>query len=137
LYTNVHKFLPGDVIGRIGPIKILMHIFQFFGAIICKWLHSFVPQAFVVLFAKVALASECRPLGTSEAKAIGFIDDCFGESVNEFEEILTNRALKLAQPQGAPESTLAVPLCLAGCSSLPRILVGWLLHAVPVPARRS
>ena len=48
----VHKFLPGDVIGGIGPIKILMHIFQFFGAIICKWLHSFVPQAFAVLFAK-------------------------------------------------------------------------------------
>jgi len=45
----------------------------------------------------IALTSECRPLGTSEAKAIGFIDDCFGESVNEFEEILTNRALKLAQ----------------------------------------
>jgi putative two-component system protein, hydrogenase maturation factor HypX/HoxX len=45
----------------------------------------------------VALTEECRPIGTSEAKTIGFIDDCFGESVTEFEEILTSRALKLAQ----------------------------------------
>jgi putative two-component system hydrogenase maturation factor HypX/HoxX len=45
----------------------------------------------------MALTEECRPIGTSEAKAIGFIDDCFGENVNEFEEILMSRALKLAQ----------------------------------------
>ncbi len=44
----------------------------------------------------MALTEECRPIGTSEAKTIGFIDDCFGESVAEFEEILTSRALKLA-----------------------------------------
>jgi putative two-component system protein, hydrogenase maturation factor HypX/HoxX len=45
----------------------------------------------------IALTAECRPIGTNEAKAIGFIDDCFGESVDEFEEILMNRAVKLAQ----------------------------------------
>ena len=44
----------------------------------------------------MTLTEECRPIGTSEAKTIGFIDDCFGESVAEFEEILTSRALKLA-----------------------------------------
>jgi putative two-component system protein, hydrogenase maturation factor HypX/HoxX len=44
-----------------------------------------------------ALREECRPIGTSEAKAIGFIDDSFGESVSEFEEILMNRAVKLAR----------------------------------------
>jgi hypothetical protein len=44
----------------------------------------------------LALTSECQPLGTSEAKAIGFIDDCFGESADEFEEILMNRAVELA-----------------------------------------
>jgi putative two-component system protein, hydrogenase maturation factor HypX/HoxX len=45
----------------------------------------------------MALTEECRPIGAREAKAIGFIDDCFGESVNEFEEILMSRALKLAK----------------------------------------
>jgi putative two-component system hydrogenase maturation factor HypX/HoxX len=44
----------------------------------------------------MTLTEECRPIGTNEAKTIGFIDDCFGESVAEFEEILTSRALKLA-----------------------------------------
>jgi putative two-component system protein, hydrogenase maturation factor HypX/HoxX len=45
------------------------------------------------------LGEECRPIGTSEAKTIEFIDDSFGESVSEFEEILTERASALAQNQ--------------------------------------
>jgi putative two-component system hydrogenase maturation factor HypX/HoxX len=45
----------------------------------------------------LALTEECRPIGTGEAKTIGFIDDCFGEGVNEFEEILMSRAQSLAR----------------------------------------
>ena len=43
-----------------------------------------------------ALTEDCRPVGTGEARAIGFIDDCFGETISEFEEILQSRALSLA-----------------------------------------
>jgi putative two-component system protein, hydrogenase maturation factor HypX/HoxX len=35
----------------------------------------------------LALTEDCRPIGTGEAKSIGFIDDSFGESVSEFEKI--------------------------------------------------
>jgi enoyl-CoA hydratase/carnithine racemase len=47
----------------------------------------------------IALTEECHPIGTSEAKAIGFIDDSFGDGIAEFEEILMSRALKLAQQE--------------------------------------
>jgi putative two-component system protein, hydrogenase maturation factor HypX/HoxX len=43
-----------------------------------------------------SLTDDCRPIGTAEAKSIDFIDDCFGESVSEFEEILMSRAQNLA-----------------------------------------
>jgi putative two-component system protein, hydrogenase maturation factor HypX/HoxX len=45
----------------------------------------------------LALTEDCRPIGTGEAKSIGFIDDRFGESVSEFEEILMSRAQNLAR----------------------------------------
>src|SRR5262249_28635390 len=45
----------------------------------------------------LALTEDCRPIGTGEAKTIGFIDDRFGESVSEFEEILMSRAQSLAR----------------------------------------
>jgi putative two-component system protein, hydrogenase maturation factor HypX/HoxX len=44
-----------------------------------------------------ALTEDCRPIGTAEAKSIGFIDDYFGETVSEFEEILMSRAQSLAR----------------------------------------
>jgi putative two-component system protein, hydrogenase maturation factor HypX/HoxX len=46
-----------------------------------------------------ALTEDCRPVGTGEARAIGFIDDCFGESVKEFKEILMSRAQNLANQE--------------------------------------
>lgn len=46
--------------------------------------------------AAIALTEECRPIGTSEAKAIGFIDDCFGTGVAEFERSLAHRAMQLS-----------------------------------------
>jgi len=45
----------------------------------------------------LALTEDCRPIGTAEARAIGFIDDRFGKSVGEFEEILMSRAQSLAR----------------------------------------
>jgi len=47
----------------------------------------------------VALTEECRPVGTREARKIGFIDDHFGESIPGFENVLTARALELARHQ--------------------------------------
>ncbi len=47
----------------------------------------------------IALTEECRPIGTREAKTIGFIDDCFGENVNKFEEKLMSRAQSLARQE--------------------------------------
>ena len=47
----------------------------------------------------LALTEDCRPIGTGEAKTIGFIDDCFGESVNKFEEILMSRAQSLTRQE--------------------------------------
>src|SRR5262249_44427077 len=43
------------------------------------------------------LTEECRPIGTSEAKKIGFIDDCFGSDAAEFERILRVRAAQLSK----------------------------------------
>ena len=44
-----------------------------------------------------ALTDNCRPVGTNEAKSIGFIDDCFGGDVNEFERLLGERAKQFSQ----------------------------------------
>jgi putative two-component system hydrogenase maturation factor HypX/HoxX len=44
-----------------------------------------------------ALTEECRPIGSGEAKAIGFIDDSFGASAAAFELALADRAERLAQ----------------------------------------
>jgi putative two-component system protein, hydrogenase maturation factor HypX/HoxX len=44
-----------------------------------------------------ALMQECRPLGASEAKLLGFIDNSFGSSVIEFEQILADEAARLAK----------------------------------------
>ena len=37
------------------------------------------------------------PEGAREAKAIGFIDDCFGGTVAEFEDVLIDKAKQLAR----------------------------------------
>ncbi len=42
------------------------------------------------------LTERCLPLGTQAAKAMGFLDDAFGESVEEFEETLVLRAEEIA-----------------------------------------
>ena len=47
----------------------------------------------------LALTEDCRPVGMGEAKRIGFIDDCFGETVGAFEEALMSRAQGLANNQ--------------------------------------
>jgi putative two-component system protein, hydrogenase maturation factor HypX/HoxX len=44
-----------------------------------------------------ALTEECRPIGTSEAKKIGFVDDSFGGDAAEFERILRFRAAQLSK----------------------------------------
>ena len=49
--------------------------------------------------AAVVLTEECRAIGWREARAIGFIDDCFGSSVAGFEEDLSGRATDLAARQ--------------------------------------
>ncbi|HXW70363.1 MAG TPA: hydrogenase maturation protein [Methylocella sp.] len=43
-----------------------------------------------------ALTEACRPLGTLEAKAIGFIDECLAGDADTFEQALTSRAEELA-----------------------------------------
>jgi putative two-component system protein, hydrogenase maturation factor HypX/HoxX len=45
----------------------------------------------------IALTEGCRPMGTREARAIGFVDDCFGDTVAAFEDVLAQRAKDLAQ----------------------------------------
>jgi hypothetical protein len=40
------------MIGGIDPIKIRMHMFEFFSAIARERFHAFINQALVVLFAK-------------------------------------------------------------------------------------
>jgi putative two-component system hydrogenase maturation factor HypX/HoxX len=45
----------------------------------------------------IDLTEECRPIGTSEARAIGFIDDSFGGGVAEFERTLKGRAKELSR----------------------------------------
>jgi putative two-component system hydrogenase maturation factor HypX/HoxX len=45
----------------------------------------------------IALTEGCRPMGTREARAIGFVDDCFGDTVAAFEDVLAERAKDLAQ----------------------------------------
>lgn len=47
----------------------------------------------------VALTEGCRPMGTREAKAIGFVDDCFGGTAAEFESALIDRARQLARSE--------------------------------------
>ncbi|MGH8592692.1 MAG: hypothetical protein ACREV3_02200 [Gammaproteobacteria bacterium] len=42
------------------------------------------------------LTERCLPLGTQAAKAIGFLDDAFGESTEEFEKALMERATEIA-----------------------------------------
>jgi putative two-component system hydrogenase maturation factor HypX/HoxX len=42
------------------------------------------------------LTSDCSPVGTLEAKAIGFIDDSFGSAIAEFECLLSERAAQIA-----------------------------------------
>jgi putative two-component system hydrogenase maturation factor HypX/HoxX len=44
----------------------------------------------------IALTHGCRPMGAREAKAIGFIDDCFGDSAAAFEGALADRAKELS-----------------------------------------
>ena len=39
----------------------------------------------------IALTEGCRPIGTREAKAIGFVDDCFGDTVAAFEDVLARK----------------------------------------------
>lgn len=41
------------------------------------------------------LTSSCRPIGTREARRIGFIDDCFGEDIESFEAELKARVKHL------------------------------------------
>ena len=45
----------------------------------------------------IALTEDCRPMGTREAKAIGFIDDCFGADAGAFERTLAEKAQYLAR----------------------------------------
>ncbi len=49
----------------------------------------------------VARAAEltecCRPMGTKAAKAMGFLDDSFGDGIDEFEEEIALRAAEMAQ----------------------------------------
>jgi putative two-component system hydrogenase maturation factor HypX/HoxX len=44
----------------------------------------------------IALTHQCRPIGTKEAKELGFIDDCFG-SAGDFDRILVDRATMLSR----------------------------------------
>lgn len=44
-----------------------------------------------------ALTNGCGPMGAKEAKAIGFIDDCFGANAEAFETALVERALEIAR----------------------------------------
>lgn len=43
----------------------------------------------------IALTQDCRPMGASEAKTIGFVDDCF-RAAGDFEKIVRDRATKLS-----------------------------------------
>ena len=43
------------------------------------------------------LTESCLPIGTGAAKRMGFLDDAFGESVEEFEAGLKDRASRLAR----------------------------------------
>ncbi|MGH8611679.1 MAG: enoyl-CoA hydratase-related protein [Gammaproteobacteria bacterium] len=43
------------------------------------------------------LTERCLPVGTQAAKAMGFLDDAFGGSVEEFEQELLERATGIAQ----------------------------------------
>lgn len=45
----------------------------------------------------IELTEGCRPMGMREAKAIGFVDDYFGDDVVEFEEMLAEKAKSLAR----------------------------------------
>jgi putative two-component system protein, hydrogenase maturation factor HypX/HoxX len=47
----------------------------------------------------VAITEGCRPMGTGEAKAIGFIDDCFGSDAASFGQILAQRSEQLSRRQ--------------------------------------
>lgn len=43
------------------------------------------------------LTQECQPLGTSMAKAIGFLDNAFGDTVEDFTQLVRYKAKALAQ----------------------------------------
>jgi putative two-component system protein, hydrogenase maturation factor HypX/HoxX len=45
----------------------------------------------------VAITEGCRPMGTDEAKAIGFIDDRFGSDAASFGQILAQRSKQLSR----------------------------------------
>ena len=45
------------------------------------------------------LTDACRPIGAREAKAIGFVDECFGRDIAEFERLLKERTRKLTRPE--------------------------------------
>jgi putative two-component system protein, hydrogenase maturation factor HypX/HoxX len=45
----------------------------------------------------VAVTEGCRPMGTREAKATGFIDDCFGSDAADFGRILAQRSEQLSR----------------------------------------
>jgi putative two-component system hydrogenase maturation factor HypX/HoxX len=42
------------------------------------------------------LTEGCKPIGAQAAKAIGFLDDAFGENIEEFEQQLAQRATEIA-----------------------------------------
>jgi len=44
----------------------------------------------------IEIADACKPMGAHEARSIGFIDDCFGADVAEFERMLGERSKALA-----------------------------------------
>jgi putative two-component system hydrogenase maturation factor HypX/HoxX len=45
----------------------------------------------------IAITEGCRPMGTGEAKATGFIDDCFGSDVADFGHILAQQSEQLSR----------------------------------------
>jgi putative two-component system protein, hydrogenase maturation factor HypX/HoxX len=45
------------------------------------------------------LTDACRPIGAREAKAIGFVDECFGRDIAEFERLLKDRTRELTRPE--------------------------------------
>jgi putative two-component system protein, hydrogenase maturation factor HypX/HoxX len=45
----------------------------------------------------IAITEGCGPMGTGEAKATGFIDDCFGSDVADFGRVLAQRSEQLSR----------------------------------------